>query len=438
VLGPSGGASDDVLAVSFDGNPEASGLAALGELWLRGVEIDWARLNRDRSRKRVALPTYPFEPKRFWFDQLGGTAEVPNRPKAAAVVRRSPDEVRAWLREVWTQHLGNGDFSDEDNFFDVGGDSLMGLAMLSQVREQFRIRLRIVDVLERRTIAALTALIVERMVDGAPRATRSTSVPLHAPSPLFLVHPVGGDVACYHRLARYFDRRVIGLEGPEPDTDRAASTSVEGLATVHVETILSEVPNEPLYVAGWSSGGILALEVARQLRDRGRPAAFLGLIDSLFEEPTPVDEHEWLLWQAGRLGVAIDTESFRGLGARESMRKFLDAVRAQRGNASALELEHLMNVTVQHVEALRRHRPQPYSGPVWVLNREFARTRVQGALPPPDSDQIAALLRGPVVVEHVPGDHFTLLEEPHVAELALTLKRALASIESADSRRFVC
>ena len=438
VLGPSGAASDDVLAVSLDGDPEATGLAALGELWLRGVEVDWPRLNRDRARKRVALPTYPFEPKRFWFDQLGASAESPNRPKTAAVVRRSPDEVRAWLREVWTQQLGTGDFSDEDNFFDVGGDSLMGLAMLSQIREQFGIRLRIVDVLERRSIAALTTLIVKRMVDETPRAARSSSVSLHAPSPLFLVHPVGGDVACYHRLARYLDRRVIGLEGPEPDADRAAPASVEGIAAVHAETILNEVPSSPLYVAGWSSGGILALEVARQLSNRGRPVAFLGLIDSLFEEPTPVDEQEWLLWQAGRLAITIDAASFRGLGAKESMKNFLDAVRVQRGNASALELEHLMNVTVQHVEALRRYRPLPYLGPAWVLNREIARTRVQGALPPPDSDQIAALLRGSVVVERVPGDHFNLLEEPHVAELALALKRALASVENADSRRFEC
>ena len=97
---------------------------------------------------------------------------------------------------------------------------------------------------------------------------------------LYCVHSVTGDVGGLRPLASFFGpRRVLGLQVPKSRMNEASACSIEALAERHVEEIVSFQPEGPIHLLGWSAGAIIALEMARQLRQRGREVPLLIALD---------------------------------------------------------------------------------------------------------------------------------------------------------------
>jgi acyl transferase domain-containing protein len=162
---------------------------AIGKLWMAGAEIDWSGYYDGEKRRRVSLPTYPFERQRYWIEATGrveegvgsranGKGEYPEASRVEAtgdVTARSvslhsrPELPNAYVAPVndrektiaaiWQVALGVEMVGVDDNFFELGGDSLIAIQVISQLKEKFKIEIPVAGLYERLTVRALDALI---------------------------------------------------------------------------------------------------------------------------------------------------------------------------------------------------------------------------------------------------------------------------------------
>jgi acyl transferase domain-containing protein len=160
---------------------------ALGQLWRHGVPVDWPALHAGRHRRRVRLPGYPFERQRFWIDPPGAPAPVPTASaQPTASPRTGPDSgtatrpplpepyvaarnpVERQLVELWEQALGITPVGVHDNFFDLGGESLVVLQIVAAIRDRLGVALsgRKLFIAHRLTVAGFAAEIAEQQAHG--------------------------------------------------------------------------------------------------------------------------------------------------------------------------------------------------------------------------------------------------------------------------------
>ena len=174
-------------------DPYETALQALGALWVAGVEPDWNVFHAGRSRRRVPLPTYPFERKRHWidFEKLGAAPVAPKvetaapiAVAAAPVVTPEPpksyvdsrygtnaqvagyvaprNEIEEILADLWQTLLGIERVGVEDNFFRLNGNSLIALQAISRIQSVFGVKLPVRSFFESPTVAGLARLVAER------------------------------------------------------------------------------------------------------------------------------------------------------------------------------------------------------------------------------------------------------------------------------------
>ena len=172
-------------------------LEALGARWLAGAEVDWRALHAGERRRRVPLPTYPFQRQRHW---IGPLVEVraeparrqpeeprPRRPRPAVGRPYEPPrgELERRLADLFEDLLGVAPVGAFDKFFELGGHSLLGLQLLSRVKSELGPEMRLEALFEHSSVADLAALIAaagEDRVGGAedviPRVRRDGDLPL--------------------------------------------------------------------------------------------------------------------------------------------------------------------------------------------------------------------------------------------------------------------
>lgn len=244
--------------------------------------------------------------------------------------------------------------------------------------------------------------------------------------PLFCVHPVGGAVFCYLELARqlgpeqpFYGVQAAGLEGEEPAVDR-----LDELADRYAAAIDQTQVSGPCLLAGWSLGGVIAVEVARQLHARGRRVPLLALIDS----PPPRPASALAPYPELLESFVRDVASLLGRRA-PSVKDQLEALPAEGWvdhvvsrlrDAGLLVTErdsaHVRNrieVFLANLRAVSRHALEPYDGRISLLRA--------GAAGAGAAERWRAYARD-VVELPLPGDHYSLLRPPHVSTTAAVLR----------------
>ncbi len=148
-----------------------SALAELGRQWAAGAVADWAALHAGERRRRVPLPTYPFERRRYWVDARAPRPAAAERPAEAAAPRRGPrpnvlteyvapgTDLELKVAEVWEELLGIEGIGAYDNFLELGGHSLLGIRVLGRLREHFQIDLPPDALYTAPTVSEMAALI---------------------------------------------------------------------------------------------------------------------------------------------------------------------------------------------------------------------------------------------------------------------------------------
>jgi amino acid adenylation domain-containing protein len=364
----------------------------------------------------------------------------PNLGKGLVSPRNDHEQA---LTRIWEALLRVQPVSVKDDFFELGGDSVKAAQMLAQVREVFGRELPLSTLVNGTTVEHLAGLIQTRPEPG-PSPCLVPLQPQGSKPPLFLVHGVGGEVLTYTTLPRHLgaDQPIYGLRARGAHGTQAPLRRVEEMAAHYVEEVRS-VTRGPVFLGGFSFGGILAFEMARQLQAQGIPPALLVIFDIdvphlylkvigqlkwfyQFASNLP----RWVLHGIGdcppgqrvaylRRRVGIVKEVIQNLAA------FSPQAPASLGVGALPDLSHVpenhRRVWEANHEAFQHYAPRPYDGRVTLI-----RCRTQPLIGTFEHDQgWGRLATGGVDVTVVPGFHGTLFKEPQVQRLARRLRQIL-------------
>jgi amino acid adenylation domain-containing protein len=196
------------------------------------------------------------------------------------------DELELQIAKIWEKVLSVRPIGIRDNFFDMGGHSLLAVHLFAQIHKVTGHDLPLATLFQAPTIEKMTDLIRNQ----GWKPAWSSLVPIQpqgSKPPLFCIHAVGGNVLSLRDLARHMgkDQPFYALQSQGLNGKEVPPSRVEEMARYYIDEIQTIQPEGPYYLAGQSSGGIVAFEMAQQLIAQGHTISLLALIDT-FEPDT--------------------------------------------------------------------------------------------------------------------------------------------------------
>ena len=376
-------------------------------------------------------------------------AALADRAAQAASAATSPSpaprtEVEQAVAAIWCEVLGTDAAGPNDDFFLAGGHSLLAMKLVNDVNEACGVAVTVRSLLVKPTLGAL-AREVERARGGdgagvpvpapsadspgeigAPTSTPAAGHPPLVPirpqgalPPLFLVAGgMGGEaeLLVYARLARYLDpeQPFYGLRARGVDELVEPHESVEAMATEYVEQIRRVQPRGPYFISGSCVGGVVAYELAQQLRAAGEDVAALIVIDSHYPTRRRMLRNQLVsLWRDTLPPEVALSPGLSGTvkGVRARVRLLREPSEEQR---LGLEKSRIGN---RYLRRILDYRPQPYEGKLTVVACESREIEDAGRI-------WRDLAAGGFELRYVPGDHYTHLRD-HAETTAACLDELL-------------
>jgi amino acid adenylation domain-containing protein len=348
---------------------------------------------------------------------------APNRENLTVV---SPtDDLERQLVQIWQKVLNINNIGIDDNFFDLGGHSLVALQLFAKIERIWHKKLLLAVLLESPTIAGLAQII---RTGVSPNWSPVVSLkPGENRSPLFCVHPLGGNLFDYHTLSKVLDihRPIYGLQPRGIDGKQQPLERIEDMASYFIQSIKTIQSQGPYFLTGYSFGGIVAFDIARQLTEQGEKIAFLGLVDIrcpvIAELATPF--REWIKIQLDRMQKMTLKQQFNYIYEKLSNPKsqvYRDEVVATLSDLDIFTPE-LVKVLDCNVQAAKEYQPQIFAGKATLFWSEHQNWYIKKHPTLGWGDLVADGLD----IQQIPGDHVTLMQEPHVRVLAEKLKSSI-------------
>jgi thioesterase domain-containing protein len=319
--------------------------------------------------------------------------------------------------------LGFGCIEPHEDFFDLGGDSIQAVELLSLIERRMKLKIPFHVLAQNSTVAHL-AKVARDELNVQPWSPLVQLQPGRRAHPLFLAAPSGGNVLCYRKLIDHLktDRAVFGLQAPGIDESRPLMTSVEEMAECYLSEVTRLQPHGPYYLGGWSYGALVAYEMAVRLTARREPVALLLVIDSAIR-------------YSFRMVDSVVAEKGMGICGllRMPLEEQVKVFRAKTRGAhifppnAAPELSRgIYRVVIQNIRASLEYRPRAFPGKLVLLEAEekLARTRVT-------AEEEWQPLCQEVIRYLVPGNHFTVISPPNVQHVARILRSFLDAPTSA-------
>jgi thioesterase domain-containing protein/acyl carrier protein len=379
------------------------------------------------------------------------------------------DDLELQLVDIWQEVLGIRPIGVRDNFFELGGHSLMAVRLLAQVEERLGERLPLSIIFQGATVEHLASVLRQRAWEKLPPVI----VPIQpggTRTPLFFVHAAGGHVFSYTALARSLgpDQPFYGLQARSVGDKHDFRADIESMAADYIEAIRSVQREGPYLLGGWSLGGLIAFEMARQLLQQGQQVALLvmvdaylpGLISRLHRRFVKERQRDKILILSQHLGIPYDrlkgawTDLIKMEWADQLSYVLDEGKRSGRlaPNMGLSDVRLLFGLLETHADLIWTYKPQAFEGRATLI-------RAMSALSMGDAPTknlisrfilrplgISSLVRrtvrslqrrtrgwkrlaaGGLTVYDVPGNHFTMIQEPQVRLLA---ERLNASIDEA-------
>lgn len=423
--------NDSFLAAFLTGDPDGADLTLL------------------RKQLRTVLPDYMMPSHFEWLAALPLTPSGKRDDKAlraAPLSSGAAADAAAGPRDAYEETLVEivGDLLQlpapgvHDNIFDLGATSLTAMRLVVQIEQAYGISVPLSEFVSAPTVAELAA----RLRSGEAMTAFDPLVAIRpdgSKRPMFFVHPMGGNVLCYIRFAKYLegDQPFYALQAAGGDPGTEPLRSVEEIAASYIEAMRRVQPSGPYVVGGWSFGGFVAFEIARQLRAAGEEIARLVLLDTTALNPgrrlTTDDEAllGWFFWELLWLRRGGDSPLELipdGLTTLEEKFDFIARLAIEEGvlpaGSTGAVVRRLFHVYEANWKAAFAYRPEvvdqdmvlihaaePLPG---VLNSMHTAIESMHADP---SNGWGERTSGTLEVVDVPGDHLTIMEEPYVAHM---------------------
>lgn len=186
------------------------------------------------------------------------------------------------LAELWCEVLKIDKISLYDDFFALGGHSLLGVSLFAKVEHHLKKRLPLASLFTHSTLGQMATLIQDDN-EEPDWGSLVRIKPFGSKIPLFLVHGAGLNVILYNSLVKHMspEQPVYGLQAKGLNGKEEPLKTMEDIAAHYISEIRKEYPTGPLALAGFSLGGIIAFEMARQLNAYDEQVLFLGMFDTV-------------------------------------------------------------------------------------------------------------------------------------------------------------
>jgi aspartate racemase len=389
----------------------------------------------------------------------------------AATAEDEPTATESTLLELWSEVLGVTAIRLDDDFFSLGGHSLLGMRLFARIQKSLGVSLPLAVLFKAPTVRRLASVIDERLVpreepqvqeqktdapvknDGAvarkgglrltpsapadPADLAETTVAIQPKGdlpPLFAVHGGDGGVLFYGNLASRLgeSRPFYAFEAPAlTSTSPIPNESVEETATRYLAELKKVQPSGPYHLCGYSFGGVVAYEMARQLLAEGEAIDFLGLVDT--ENPSiearklslgerlavnwkkPNLAEKGVLEKVGKIGMRIGT----GLAYRlyfEAEGAMAKALPEAKGAGWLRQVQ----VRMAHERAMSEYSPGVFEGKLTLFRAMVGGDKFELG---PDYGWIDLVDELDII--DVPGNHISIFHEANIDAVSNAFRNAL-------------
>jgi acetoacetyl-CoA synthetase len=333
------------------------------------------------------------------------------------------------LTKIWQRVLQRPSVRMEDRFFDLGGDASSAGQLFAEIAKEFGRALPPETIYQASTIAGLAALLDKPAAPLPPLAL--LKVGSEAP-PVFITHGLGGSILEFFPLIKHLetDHPIYGLQAKGTDGIQEPLERIEDMAQFYLDAIREVQPRGPYLLIGYSLGGLVTLEMARRLSERGEKVALLAMLDAYpYRRYLPFQQRVRLMSRRARhhASIAMELPARRALSyvlhrnqsrVHNSLNSGQDT--CQPGGTIARAAERVRD---RANLALMRYRPRFYDGTI-----KFVRAEIESEFPH-DPAAVWAKLANELEVETVPGDHQGILNT-HFESLASVLSRYLRDVSA--------
>ena len=358
------------------------------------------------------------------------------------------------LQGIWQDVLGLESVGVRDNFFEIGGHSLLAVRLFAKMEKKLGKKLPLPLLFQAPTIQELAKIIRD---DGwsAPVSSLIEIQPSGFRRPIFWLHNLGGGggggLFTYRKLAQ-----LLGPEQPSYGLAAPAVplTQIELMAAHYIEALRSIQPVGPYFLGGYCFGGVVAFEMARQLKAKGCKIGLLALLESA-PPPSVAMPNRWSVAFVGQAlsNIRLLLEDYSQRTPQEFFarlrrkticlkKKASHLARAlsqkRNGKTPAELLDEIVDMSNYpqdyrhfaqvHFEALLKYRPQFYSGRVTLFRTH------KPSLFRWNMETLWSKVAADVNVKFIPGTHENFLEDPYVPVLAARLRECLEQTQPRDLR----
>ncbi len=372
------------------------------------------------------------------------------RPELAGAYISPESPVEKLLAEIWTEVLGVERVGIQDNFFDLGGHSLLSVRLFVRIREVFDVNLPLNSLFRNPTIEYLAELINEQ----AGLKTWSSLVemqPYGSHQPFYCVHGLTGDTLWFENLIPYIcpDQPLWGLQSQGLDGVQEPLLTIEEMASHYVDEIRRFQPNGPYYLGGYSFGGTIAYEMARQFSLQNQEVGLIAIIDHATPKSDyyhyrlslnflinvlrnlPYRAADFLRLRPDQVALRL-TRKVRRYGKRLKWLLLPSARRSFQVNAADLIdeaphlPEHIQKIIEVNFRAVFAYNPQQYSGKITLIRARGGRLLCNHD-PKMGWGKFA---QGGVDIRIIPGSHLSIFKQPHIRYLAEKIQVCLDEAQS--------
>ena len=347
------------------------------------------------------------------------------------------------MTQIWSKILDINLIGVRDNFFELGGHSLLAVRLMSKIQQQFQQNIPLASLFQNPTIEQLA-----RLLHSSANPSNSLLVPVKTTGkqpPLFLIHPVGGNVLCYADLAGRLDGDypIYGLQSLGLDGQQQPLASIEEMASLYIKAIQQVQPHGSYHLIGWSMGGVIVYEMAQQLQAKNESVGLLGLIDSyaptVIPKPSEIDRaiiikqlaQDW----GGIYGRELDIslERLRKLEPDEQVKHLFNRAKQQSIFPPEIEIEQMLalwNVFQANVIADYHYQPKSYSGSILLIHASESPLEVTEN----STHGWDALVLDEIQTHTITGDHYTIMRSPQVEELTAIINNYQSQIQGQQEK----
>lgn len=337
------------------------------------------------------------------------------------------DDWETRLAILWCEILRVSSVNQTDNFFDLGGDSLLAAQLSIRIEQTFNCLFPVANLLKAPTLREMATLLKENTGYDRGQVLIPIQIGGNSKLPLFCLHTKTGSIFDYYGLAKYLeaDQPIYGIQARGLDSQEVYCDRIETMAADYIKEIQTLQPQGPYYLCGYSFGGLLAYEITRQLTNQGHMIGMVALFDAYnypgnwFHEPlslrlqNAVNKLQKFSW--------IERLTY-GYQKLQNARTFLQGANIHDQQAhKKISLQESICET-----ALKHYRAKTYNGNI-ILFRTEQTPEVLGYQSVKRDTTLGwhKVVTGNINVQPLNCHHFELIHEPYIQSLARKLNSCL-------------